>query len=329
MRCMAARTTAGTSRWSAPDRSRLEAVRHLGDRFPAARLREVPIVRAADLDTRADPDGDTRVWLALEALQVTGSFKVRGALVALEAHRGRGAAVAASGGNHGLAVAYAARVLGLDATVCVPRTASPAKCAKIERYGAELVVAESDLLEDVETLAREIARSRRSAYIAQCDDLDVVAGNGASLGFEIVRGLGGVPERVLAPYGGGLATGLSWALRAEARDRLAPASKGMGPTVWGVGASRPSRRPRRRRPSGLAGPSGRDRRADRDGDGARLRRHGPGRGGVGRGCPRARPLRLARGYLRGRSRRRFDRSERRPRAARRRVASCWGSSPPA
>jgi threonine dehydratase len=250
---MAARTAAGTARWSAPDRSTLESVRHLGDRFPEARLREVPLVRAADLDARADPDGDTRVWLALEALQVTGSFKVRGALVALEAQRARGAAVAASGGNHGLAVAYAARVLGLEATVCVPRTVSPAKRAKIERYGAELVVAESDLPEEVESLARDIAQSRRSAYIAQCDDLDVVAGNGASLGFEIVRGLGGVPERVLAPYGGGLATGLSWALRVEAWDRSAPAAKAMAPTVWGVGGESSFAASTEAPPAGLAG----------------------------------------------------------------------------
>ncbi|HEY4016498.1 MAG TPA: pyridoxal-phosphate dependent enzyme [Polyangiaceae bacterium] len=228
---MAAPTAAGAFRWSAPDRSALEAVRYLCARFPEARLREVPLVRAADLDARADPGGRTRVWLALEALQVTGSFKVRGALVALDAKRSHGAAVAASGGNHGLAVAYAARVLGLAATVCVPPTASPTKLAKIERYGAELVVAASDLPEDVESLARDIARSRRSAYIAQCDDLDVVAGNGASLGFEIVRALGGVPRRLLAPYGGGLATGLSWALRMEARDRPAAVS----PVVWGVG----------------------------------------------------------------------------------------------
>jgi threonine dehydratase len=231
MRCVAAPAAAGVLRRSGPDRSALEGVRYLCARFPEARLREVPLVRAADLDARADPGGDTRVWLALEALQVTGSFKVRGALVALDAKRSQGAAVAASGGNHGLAVAYAARVLGLDATVCVPPKASPSKLAKIERYGAELVVAESDVPEDVESLARDIARSRRSAYIPQCDDLDVVAGNGASLGFEIVRALGGVPRHLLAPYGGGLATGLSWALRMEARDRPTPAS----PLVWGVG----------------------------------------------------------------------------------------------
>ncbi len=227
MRCVAGLAGTGLDRLPAPEPSALEAVRHLGARFPDARLRQVPIVRAAELDARADPSGGTRVWLALEALQVTGSFKVRGALVALEARRSRGAAVAAGAGNHSVAVAYAARVLGLSATVCVPRTASSAKRAKIERYGAELVVAESDEERDVEAQAMEIARMRRSAFIPQCDDLDVVVGNGSSLGFEIVRALGGIPERVLAPFGGGLATGLSWALSVEGRGTGEPA-------VWAV-----------------------------------------------------------------------------------------------
>jgi threonine dehydratase len=227
MRCVAGLATAARGRWATPEPAALEAVRHLDARFPQARLREVPLVRAAELDARADPGGGTRVWLALEALQVTGTFKVRGALVALEANRSRGGAVAAGAGNHGVAVAYAARVLGMPATVCVPRTATGTRRAKIERYGAELVIAPSDERRDVEELAMGIARAQQSAFIPHCDDLDVVVGNGASLGFEIVRGLGGIPERVLAPAGGGLATGLSWALSVEGRGRVQPA-------VWAV-----------------------------------------------------------------------------------------------
>jgi threonine dehydratase len=228
MSCVAAPISAGMARFSVPPPAALEAVRHLDARFPDARLREVPLVRAPELDLRADPGGTTRVWLALEALQVTGSFKVRGALVSLDANRARGGVVAASAGNHGVAVAYAALVLGLPATVCVPRRAPQARRAKIERYGAELVVASTDDQGDLEILARKIARAQQSAFISQSSDIDVVAGNGSSLGFEIVRALGGVPERVLAPLGGGgLATGLSWALSVEARGTGERA-------VWGV-----------------------------------------------------------------------------------------------
>jgi len=213
---------------TASDSARLEPARHLGRRFPTARLREVPVVRASELDATADPSGATRVWLALEALQVTGSFKVRGALSALHANAGRGRFVAASAGNHGVAVAYAGNVLGLPVTVCVPRTAPRIKREKIVRYGAELVVAESDHYDDAEALAKELAATTGAAFISPYDDEDVVLGNGASLGFEIARALGGVPERVLVPFGGGgLATGIAWAMQADARG---PHERG----VWGV-----------------------------------------------------------------------------------------------
>ena len=225
MRCVPASAVSSAPR---PDRSRFESVRHLSRRFPGAQLREVPIIRASDLDTRADPSGATRIWLALEALQVTGSFKVRGALVALDANRPKGQVVAASAGNHGAAVSYAGNVLGVPVTVCVPRTAPRAKRDKIEQYGAKLVVAASDHYDDAESLAKELAATQGAAFLSPYDDVDVVLGNGVSLGFEIVSGLAGIPERVLVPFGGGgLATGLAWAMQAEGGD----ASER---NVWGV-----------------------------------------------------------------------------------------------
>jgi threonine dehydratase len=224
MLCVAVPTSTGPARPAPADaeRAALDAVRHLGARFPAARL------RAPELDARADPSGKTRVWLALEALQVTGSFKVRGALLSLAANREHQQIVAASAGNHGAGIAYAARVLGMSATVCVPRTVAQTKRVRIERYGAELVFAESNRYDDAESLAKQIAVSRGLVFISPYDDVNVVLGNGSSLGFEIVRGLGGVPDVVLTPFGGGgLATGLSWAFRAETRD---PGRR----VVWGV-----------------------------------------------------------------------------------------------
>src|SRR5271154_2535261 len=92
---------------STPHPTALDAMRDIGGLFPDARVREVPLLRAGELDSRADPLGMTRVWLALEALQVTGSFQVRGALVAMasafEATGGRARHVVASSmGNHGV-----------------------------------------------------------------------------------------------------------------------------------------------------------------------------------------------------------------------------------
>jgi threonine dehydratase len=214
-----------------PSRERLDGARDLGRRFPAAHLRETPVVRAADLDSRADPSGETRIWLALEALQVTGSFKVRGALLALDRLRGTGArAIAASAGNHGAGVAYAAAVLGVPAMVVVPKVAPDAKRAKIAAHGADIVVSESSHYDDAEDLAKELAAREKSVFISPYDDVDVLAGNGASLGFEIVRALGCVPEATLAPFGGGgLATGLALAMANESEEPLARARR-----VWGV-----------------------------------------------------------------------------------------------
>jgi threonine dehydratase len=211
----------------------LEQVHQLAQRFSEAGLREVPLVRAPDLDRRADSAGNVRVWLALEALQTTGSFKVRGALVALDAirtQRGRGArVVAASAGNHGAGVAYAARVLDLSATIVMPQGVPGAKRARIAGYGASVVIAASDHYDDAETEARILAAETGAAFVSPYDDLDVVAGNGASLGFEIVRAMGGVPDVTLTPFGGGgLATGLAYAF-ADQTEGCKEA-----PSVWGV-----------------------------------------------------------------------------------------------
>jgi threonine dehydratase len=219
-------------RTSCPDPSILHTMADLGRLFPAARVREVPLLRAADLDARADPSGRTRIWLALEALQVTGSFQVRGALVALAlAMKHRPAAeevVSSSVGNQGVAVAYAAAILGISATVVVPCTAPRSKREKIERYGAELVVATAGAYEDAETLALHIASSRQAVFLPSTDDMPRALGNGASLGFEIARALGAAPDSVIVPFcNDGLATGLSWTLAAE--------KEGSRPTVvWGV-----------------------------------------------------------------------------------------------
>jgi len=212
------------------DGGRLDAVRHMSRRFALARVREVRIVRAADLDLLADDAGTTRVWLALEALQVTGSFHVRGALVALErcAQQNVRHVVAPSAGNHGIAVAYAACVLGLSATIVLPRGVARTKRERIERYGSELIIAKSDRYADADEFARETSAAKGSAFIAPSDDESLALGNGGSLAIEIVRRLGRVPERVLVPLvDGGLATGLAVGLAAEA-------SRPVERKVWGV-----------------------------------------------------------------------------------------------
>jgi threonine dehydratase len=207
------------------------SVTHLGERFPEAQLRTPPLLRVPDLDRLADPEGRVRVWLALESLQVTGSFKVRGALTALAAARerlgDRARVVAASAGNHGAGVAYAARALGLVSTIVMPRDAPEAKRARVLAYGAELVLSSSPHYDDAEAEGQALAARTGALFVSPYDDELVAAGNGGSLAFDIARTLGRAPELVLCPFGGGgLASGLSWAF-----DSL----ESVGPRrVWGV-----------------------------------------------------------------------------------------------
>ncbi len=195
------------------DAAHLAQARGLRDRFPLAHLRPLTLIRAAEMDAIADPGKNTRVWLALESLQITGSFKIRGALLAM----GNLAAkkvdvVAASAGNHGAAVAFAAKLLKMNAKVVVPATAPRIKRERIAD-GAEVVLSEAHGYDEAEGLAKRIAEESGAEFLSPYDDLDVIAGNGASLGFEIADRLEKQPDHVLVPFGGGgLATGTACAL---------------------------------------------------------------------------------------------------------------------
>ncbi|MCW2936727.1 MAG: psdht2, partial [Actinomycetia bacterium] len=126
--------------------------------------------------------------LKLEFLQVTGSFKIRGALNALLTRgAGRGGAshvVTASGGNHGLGVAVAARLLGVDATVYVPGPVPQVKARRIMAAGAEVVRFGASFA-DAELEARHLATRDGLVYVHAYDDPAVVAGQ-ATVGLEIL-----------------------------------------------------------------------------------------------------------------------------------------------
>lgn len=199
-----------------PDAALLDSVRDLPNRFPIAMLRKVVLIRATQLGAR--------VWLALESLQVTGSFKVRGALVAM-AHaisKRHERVVTASAGNHGAGISFASNVLQAQATVYVPKGAPEAKKTHIRRYGAELVVCDAPGYDEVEVIARAEAKRTEVPFISPYDDVHVLAGNGASLAFEIMDALHGAPAVVIAPFGGGgLASGLACGFRhAKANTRV-------------------------------------------------------------------------------------------------------------
>ncbi len=155
------------------------------------------------------------VLLKLENLQVTGSFKVRGAasrLAALTPDERRRGVVACSSGNHGRAVAYVAERLGIPAIVCVPEWVDPVKLAGIRRHGAETVLA-GPTFDEAEAHALELARTGDRVYVSAYDDPRVIAGQG-TLALEVLDALDVVPAAFLVPLsGGGLAGGIAAGLQ--------------------------------------------------------------------------------------------------------------------
>jgi threonine dehydratase len=158
------------------------------------------------------------VALKAESLQLTGSFKLRGALakVAALGDAAAGGLVAASAGNHARAVAQAASIRGVGCEVFMPRDAAVSKVAAVERLGAEVSLGGSSVDEVVE-LARARAEQSGAALIHPFDDRDVIAGQG-TVGLELLEDVPDLARVVVPVGGGGLASGIGLAIRRARPD---------------------------------------------------------------------------------------------------------------
>lgn len=149
------------------------------------------------------------VYLKLENLQHTCSFKLRGAfnkLLCLSTAERQAGCVTASSGNHGAAIAYAMNRLGVTGVIFVPEKTSTVKVESIKRAGGEVRFFGTDGL-DTETHAREYAGKHGMAYLSPYNDVEVIAGQG-SCGVEIARQLERVDAVFIAVGGGGLISGV-------------------------------------------------------------------------------------------------------------------------
>jgi threonine dehydratase len=166
-------------------------------------LRPTPVV--------ASPELGERVWLKLETLQPTGSFKVRGGIAAVSKIQSidpNANVIAASAGNAGLGVAFACSVLKVRATIVVPTTVSPAKRDALKRFDVE-VVEHGDTYDEAEAYGIEQTGSG-AHFVSAYNDPDVIAGQSTILAelFEQVPSL----AAVIAPVGGGgLVAGIAFA----------------------------------------------------------------------------------------------------------------------
>lgn len=158
----------------------------------------------------------TNLFLKLECLQVTGSFKVRGAFVKIstlsDEQAGQGV-IAASAGNHAQGVAYAATLKNIPCKIVMPQNASPAKVAATRSYGAK-VIRRGGNYDDAWAAAKEIAKADNTTIVHAFDDPDIIAGQG-TIGLELLEDLPDVDRIYLPIGGGGLAAGIAIAVKSQ------------------------------------------------------------------------------------------------------------------
>ncbi len=158
---------------------------------------------------------NAQVFLKLENLQLTGAFKIRGALNKMNgltsSERKRGV-ITASSGNHGLAVSYGAKVFDLEATVYVPRNPNLEKLAAIKALGAKVIQAGNDY-EEAYAKALETQHRTGAVFIHAFDDPAIIAGQG-TIGLEVLQDLPELDTVIVPVGGGGLISGISVAVKA-------------------------------------------------------------------------------------------------------------------
>jgi threonine dehydratase len=181
----------------------------------AARIRDVVRLTPVEDSPALSEAGGGRAVLKLENLQLTGSFKLRGAMNRLLSltpdDRARGV-VTASSGNHGTAVARGLQTLGIPGIIFVPENVSPAKMANIKAYGAEVRTHATDS-GLTEVYARRFAEESGRVYVSPYNDPIVVAGQG-TIGLELSRQVDRIDAVVVAVGGGGLIAGIGGYLKA-------------------------------------------------------------------------------------------------------------------
>lgn len=175
-------------------------------------IRQTPLEPSLWLSQQAGCE----VYLKLENLQVTSSFKIRGALNKIlslgEDERARGI-VTASSGNHGSAVAHLLRKFGLSGSIYVPENASGAKIETLRSLDADLVLHGTDGIE-AERTARQVADQQGRVYVSPYSDPQIIGGQG-TVGLELEQQLEGI-DAVFCPVGGGgLAAGIAGYLKSS------------------------------------------------------------------------------------------------------------------
>lgn len=179
-------------------------------------IRETPLEYSPFLSHTAG----CHVYLKLENLQLTGSFKYRGAvnkILSLSQAELEKGIVTSSSGNHGAAFTYAAKKLGCKGTLYLPETISPAKLEPIKLYGADDIVFYGTDVVETETFARRRAEEEGAVYISAYNDPEIIGGQG-TIAVELMRQMEKIDALFVPIGGGGLASGMAGYLKAVCPD---------------------------------------------------------------------------------------------------------------
>lgn len=172
------------------------------------------VIRKTDLIFAPNIVKNENIFLKTENLQVTGSFKVRGAFHKVnklsQEERQKGI-IACSAGNHAQGVALAAQKLGIKAVICMPEGAPISKVEATKSYGAEVVL-KGETYDDCYNYALELQKEKEYTFIHPFDDEDVIAGQG-TIGLEILEQLKDVDNVVVPIGGGGLISGIAYVIK--------------------------------------------------------------------------------------------------------------------
>jgi threonine dehydratase len=176
----------------------IDLIREAG-KFLQGKVRRTPVEYSPGLSEIVG----TPVWLKLESMQLTGSFKIRGAMFAIS--KLNEPVVTCSAGNHGKAVAYVAK----GSTICVPRSVDQSKLDAMIKMGADVRVSEFDGYDETQDWAMEIAAREKKYFLSPFDDDAVMAANGGTVAMEVLEDAPEARTFVLPVGGGGLSAGFA------------------------------------------------------------------------------------------------------------------------
>lgn len=171
----------------------------LAERRIREHIRETPL----ELSPYLSRETGARVYLKLENVQITGSFKLRGAfnkILSLDPAQAKKGVLTSSTGNHGTAVAYSLQKLGLPGSVYMPENAAKAKVETVRQYGIEPSFHGQDCM-DAEIFARKLAEKEGKTFVSPYNDMQVIGGQG-TVALELATNLEQI-DQVLVPVGGG------------------------------------------------------------------------------------------------------------------------------